>query len=97
MTREDHSLEQILSKLRQVEEAIANGKKVALALGEIGIKEETYSRWLHFKDGLDLDQASCLKNPEQEKARPGRADAELAMGRENLKTVAAAAAFEVQY
>tara|TARA_Y100000031_G_scaffold118749_1_gene132192 strand:+ start:77 stop:211 length:135 start_codon:yes stop_codon:yes gene_type:complete len=44
MPRRGRSPEQILSKLRQVEVSVANGKTVALAVKEIGVTEQTYYR-----------------------------------------------------
>ena len=40
-----HSAEQIVSLLRQIEGAVANGKTTGLACKEASITEQTYYRW----------------------------------------------------
>jgi transposase-like protein len=40
-----HSPEQIVSLLRQIEVAVANGKTTELACKEASITEQTYYRW----------------------------------------------------
>ena len=43
MPRKGYSPEKILNKLRQVEVAVANGKRVGQAVREIGVSENTHS------------------------------------------------------
>jgi transposase len=69
MPRKGHTPEQILNKLRQVEVAVANGKKVGQAVKKIGVSEHTYYRWRSEYGGLNLDQARKLKQVERENAR----------------------------
>jgi len=40
-----HTPEQIVSLLRQIEVAVANGKTTPIACRESGITEQTYYRW----------------------------------------------------
>ena len=40
-----HSAEQIVSLLRQIEVAVANGKTTGVACKEAAITEQTYYRW----------------------------------------------------
>ena len=88
MPRKGHTPEQILNKLRQVEVAVANGKKVGLAVKEIGVSEHTYYRWRTEYGGLNLDQARKLKQLEQENARLKRAVANLTLDNLILKEAA---------
>ena len=88
MPRKGHSPEQILNKLRQVEVAVANGKRVAEAVREIGVSQHTYYRWRTEYGGLNLDQARKLKQLERENARLKRAVAELTLDKLILKEAA---------
>ena len=88
MPRKGHSPEQILNKLRQVEVAVANGKKVNQAIREIGVTENTYYRWRTEYGGLNIDQARKLKKLEKENAQLKRAVAELTLDKLILKEAA---------
>tara|TARA_B100000029_G_scaffold120732_1_gene114086 strand:+ start:384 stop:542 length:159 start_codon:yes stop_codon:yes gene_type:complete len=52
MPRRKHSPEQILSKIREVEVALAQGETVAQAVRQIGVMEQTYYRWRNEYVGL---------------------------------------------
>jgi len=88
MPRKGHSPEQILNKLRQVEVAVANGKKVNQAVREISVTENTYYRWRTEYGGLNIDQARKLKKLEKENAQLKRAVAELTLDKLILKEAA---------
>ena len=52
-----HTPEQIVSLLRQVEVAVANGKTTPAACREGGITEQTYYRWrIWRREGLKVPQ-----------------------------------------
>jgi len=51
-----HTPEQIVSLLRQIEGAVANGKTTPLARGEEGISEQTYYRWRKEYGGPQVDR-----------------------------------------
>ena len=55
MPRKGHSPEKILNMLRQVEVAVASGKRVGQAVREIGVTDHTYYRWRREYGGLNLD------------------------------------------
>ena len=55
-----HSPEQIVSILRQIEVASANGKTHPVACRESGITEQTFYRWRKEYGGLQVDQARRL-------------------------------------
>ncbi len=88
MARKGHTPEQVLSKLRQIEVAVASGKTVAVAVREAGIAEQTYYRWRTEYGGLGIDQARRMKQLEQENARLKRAVAELTLDKLILKEAA---------
>jgi putative transposase len=83
-----HSPEQIVSLLRQVEAAVANGKTTAQASKEAFITEQTYYRWRKEFGGLQVDQARRLKGLEQENAKLKRLVAELSLDKLVLKDIA---------
>jgi hypothetical protein len=83
-----HMPEQIVSLLRQVEVAVANGKSTAQASKEALITEQTYSRWHKEYCALQLDQARRLKELGQENAKLKRFVAELSLDKLVLKDIA---------
>ena len=50
-----HTPEQIVSLLRQIEVAVANGKTTPIACREVGITEQTYYRWRKEFGDLQVD------------------------------------------
>ena len=83
-----HTPEQIVSLLRQIEVAVANGKTTPLACRESGITEQTYYRWRKEYGGLQVDQARRLKELEQENSKLKRLVAELSLDKLVLKGIA---------
>ena len=83
-----HTPEQIVTLLRQVEVAVANGKTTGQACKESSITEQTYYRWLSLFGGLQVDQARRLKELEQENAKLKRLVAELSLDKLVLKDIA---------
>jgi len=86
MTR--YKPEQIVTLLRQIEVALANGKTTPQACKEAQITAQTYYRWRKEFGGLKLDQAKRLKELERENAKLKRLVAELSLEKEILKDVA---------
>jgi putative transposase len=86
MTR--YKPEQIVTLLRQIEVAIANGKSTPQACKEAQITAQTYYRWRKEYGGLKLDQAKRLKEPEKENTKLKRLVAELSLEKQILKDVA---------
>jgi hypothetical protein len=80
--------EQIVTLLRQIEVAIANGKPTPQACKEAEITQQTYYRWRKEYGGLKLEQAKKLKELEKENARLKRLVAELSLEKQVLKDVA---------
>jgi putative transposase len=83
-----HTPEQIVSLLRQIEVAVANGRTTPVACRESGITEQTYYRWRKEYGGLQVDQARRLKELEQENAKPKRLVSELSLEKLVLKDIA---------
>jgi transposase-like protein len=85
---ERHTPEQIVSLLRQIEVAVANGKTTPVACRESGITEQTYYRWRKEYGGLQVDQARRLKELEQENTKLKRLVSELSLEKLVLKDIA---------
>jgi transposase-like protein len=80
--------EEIVSKLRQVDVLVSQGKSVADSVRSIGVTEVTYYRWRKEYGGLKLDQVKRLKDLETENARLRRAVADLTLDKLILKEAA---------
>ena len=80
--------EQIVTLLRQIEVAIANGKTTPQACKEAEITVQTYYRWRKEYGGLKLDQAKRLKEMEKENTKLKRLVAELSLDKQILKDIA---------
>ncbi len=83
-----HTAEQILTLLRQIEVAVANGKTTPVACRECGITEQTYYRRRKEYGGLQVDQARRLKELVQENAKLKRLVSELSLVKLVLKDIA---------
>src|ERR1039458_8442986 len=83
-----HGAEQIVSKLRQIEVLMSQGKGLAAACKEAAISEQSYYRWRKEYGGLKLAQAKKLKELERENARLKRIVADLSLEKAMLKEVA---------
>ena len=64
MPKKKFSAEQIVTKLRQVEVLLAQGKTIAVACKEVGTTDKSYYRWRNEYGGLGVDQAKRLKQLE---------------------------------
>jgi len=71
--------EEIVSKLRQVEVLQGQGIKIADAVRQIGITQQTYYRWRKEYGGMNRDQLKRLKELEKENARLRRAVSDLTL------------------
>jgi transposase-like protein len=80
--------EQIVTVLRQIEVAIANGKTTPQACKEAAITVQTYYRWRKEYGGLKMDQAKRLKELEKENGKLKRLVAELSLDKQILKDIA---------
>ena len=69
MPRKQRSVEEIISKLREAEVALAQGETVGQACRRIGVSDHTVYRWRREYGGLKVDQAKRLRDMEGENAR----------------------------
>src|SRR3954462_10890975 len=79
MARKRHTAEEIVSKLRQVDVLMAQGRPVGDAVRTIGVTEVTYYRWRNEYGGLKGDQVKRLKELGTEKSRLRRAVSDLTL------------------
>lgn len=88
MPRIKHTVEQIISKLREAEVALSKGQPVVQVCRTLGITEQTYYRWRNEYGGLKIDQVKRLKELERENSRLKRAVADLTLDKLILKEAA---------
>ena len=88
MARRRFSAEQIVSKSRQIEVLISQGKPATLACKEAGISGQSYYRWCKEYGGLEIDQAKCMKDMECENARLKGLVTDLSLEKQILKDIA---------
>lgn len=69
--------EEIVTKLRQVEVLVGQGKARIDAIREIGVVEQTYYRWRKQYGGMGTDQLKELKRLQKENDRLRRAGVDL--------------------
>ena len=79
MPSKRHKPEEIVTKLRQVDVLISQGKTQTDAIRAIGVTYVTYVRWKQEFGGLKTDQVKRLKELEQENARLRRAVSDLTL------------------
>ena len=87
MPKKRFSPEQIVTLLRQIEVATAQGKSVPIACRDAGISDQSYYRWRREYGGLDLDQARKMKELEKENVRLKRLVADLSLEKQVLKDI----------
>ena len=88
MARRGLGAEQIVSKLRQIEVLMAQGKTAALACKDAGVSQQSYYRWRKEYGGLEIDQAKRMKELERENQRLKRVVADLSVEKQVLKDIA---------
>jgi putative transposase len=77
MSKQRHTAEEIVAKLRQVDVLTAQGRPVAAAVRTIGVTEVTYYRWRQDYGGLTGDPVKRVRELEAENARLRRAVSDL--------------------
>ncbi len=88
MTRRRHTAEQIITKLREAEVGLAQGRSVAQVCKVLEVTEQTYYRWRKAYGGMQVAQAKRLKQLEGENARLRRAVADLTVANQILQEAA---------
>ena len=85
--RRSYTAEQIITKLREAEIYLGQGKTVKEASKLLEISEQTYYRWRREYGGMDITQAKKLKEMEKENARLKKLVADLSLDNAILKEV----------
>ena len=88
MKNRRHTPEQIIRKLREADQVLADGGGVSEAARALGVSEQTYHRWRNQYGGMKADDAKRLKELERENARLKKIVADQALDIDMLKDVA---------
>ena len=79
MSTKRHKPEEIVTKLRQVDVLVGEGKSWVDAVREVSITEQTYYRWRKQYGGMGTDQLKELKRLQKENERLRRAVSDLTL------------------
>jgi len=79
MGKQNYSVEQIITKLREVEVLFSQGRTIGEAVRQIGVSEQTYYRWRRQYGGMNSSEARRMKEIEKENARLKKLVAEQAL------------------
>jgi putative transposase len=85
--RRSYTAEQIITKLREAEIHLGQGKTVKEASKLLEISEQTFYRWRREYGGMDITQAKKLKEVEKENIRLKKLVADLSLDNAILKEV----------
>ena len=85
MPRKSFSPEQIISKLREAEVLLSQGKSTAEVCRALNVSEQTYYRWRKEYGGMGTEQARRLKELEKENARLKKLVADLSLDKAILQ------------
>jgi putative transposase len=88
MARMRNTPDRMISLLRQIETAVANGKPTQQACLEAGIVSQTYYRWRRKYGGMQVDLTRRVRALEQENARLKQLVSELSLEKLLLKEIA---------
>ncbi len=88
MSRQRHTAEQIISKLREAEVLQAKGMSMEEVVRQLGVSDATYYKWRKGYGGLRVDQAKRLKELEQENSRLRKVVSDLSIDNVILKEAA---------
>ena len=88
MAKKNHTVEQIIGKLREAEVRLSQGETVAQVCRSFSVTEQTYYRWRKEYGGLKVNQAKRLKELERENGRLRQAVADLTLDKLILKEAA---------
>jgi putative transposase len=85
MPRKHFTPEQIISKLREAEDLLSQGKATTKVCRALNVSEETYYRWQKEYGGMGTEQAHRLKELEKENARLKRLVTDLSLDKAILQ------------
>ena len=80
-----NTTEQIISKLREAEVLLSQGKTVGEVCRTLNISDQTYYRWRKEYGGIRSDQARRLKDLERENAQLKKLVADLSLDNSILR------------
>jgi transposase-like protein len=87
MAKRNHTVEQIIVKLREIEVLCSQGKTVAEAVRQAEITEQTYYRWRKEYGSMSTSEAKRLKELEKENLRLKKLVADLSLDNAILRDV----------
>jgi transposase-like protein len=85
MSKKRHSVETIVSMLREAEILLGKGQTLLEVLRQLGISDATYYKWRKEYGGLKVDQAKRYKELELENQRLRKVVADLTIDNSILK------------
>ena len=85
MPRKRYAPEHIISKLREAEVLLSQGRSVSQASKQLGVSDQTYYRWRREYGGMQTSQVRKFKDLEKENARLKRLVADLSLDNVILK------------
>jgi transposase-like protein len=88
MPKKRYRPEEIISKLREADVLISQGKKVGDVIKILGITDVTYYAWRQEYGGMSVSQAKRLKELEKENERLRKAVSDLMLDKMILKEAA---------
>ena len=88
MANKQHKPEEIVTKLRQVEVLVGQGKARLDAIRSIAVSEQTYYRWRKQYGGMGKDQVKELKRLQKENDHLRRAVSDLTLEKLILREAA---------
>lgn len=88
MSRQRHTAEEIIGKLREAEVLQAKGMAMDEVMRQLGVSDATYYKWRKEYGGLRVDQAKRLKEMEQENTRLRKVVSDLSIDNAILKEAA---------
>jgi transposase-like protein len=88
MPKKRYRPEEIISKLREADVLISQGKKVVEVIKALGVSDVTYYRWRQEYGGMSVPQAKRLKELEKENERLRKAISDLTLDKMILKEAA---------
>jgi|TARA_B100000959_G_C14705292_1_gene510512 transposase-like protein len=87
MPRKRYSDEEIITKLRQAEVLISQGKSINEASRAIGVVSTTFSKWRAKYGGMQVNQVKAMKDLHKENERLKRIVADQALDISMLKEI----------
>ena len=85
MKRKRHTTEEIIRKLREADQMVGSGDKIAQVCQKLEISEQTLGRWRQQCRGMGDEEIKRLRQLEEENRRLKKAVADLTLDKQILK------------